>query len=215
MIGPWEGISGVPAKPMEHGKYLHIAIKKEFFEEIATETTSEETFSFKRIQSHYSNHLLNLIGEFQLELMNYGQSYPQMIRSLSTQIVFQLIRDLNAEQEMCRGKIGRDNQYINEAILFMQEHYQTNISISDICDLIYLSPYHFKRIFKEYTGQTPHRYLMDIRLEKAKELLVRNEGWIEDIARLCGFVNAGHFAVAFKRGTKLSPTEYRKMYSKK
>ncbi|NLM53170.1 MAG: helix-turn-helix domain-containing protein [Firmicutes bacterium] len=40
------------------------------------------------------------------------------------------------------------------------------------CDAIYLSPHHFKRIFKEHTGRTPHRYLMEIRLEKAKELLL-------------------------------------------
>jgi transcriptional regulator GlxA family with amidase domain len=56
---------------------------------------------------------------------------------------------------------------------------------------------------------------MDIRLEKAKELLVRNGSSIEVIARQCGFVNAGHLAVAFKRGTKLSPSEYRKIYTQK
>jgi len=215
VIQPWEEIYGIPSNNKEYGKYLHIAIKKEFFREIADEAAREEAFQFKRIQGHYSSHLLDLIGEFQLEIMNYGLSYPQMIRSLSTQIVFQLIRDLNDEEKTSKGKIGRDNQYINKAILLMQEHYQTNISIKDICNLIYLSPYHFKRIFKEHTGRTPHRYLMDIRLEKAKELLVRKGDTIEDIARLCGFVNAGHFAVAFKRSTKMSPSEYRKIYGQK
>jgi AraC-like DNA-binding protein len=215
VIQPWEGIYGVPCKTKVYGKYLHIAVKKEFFREIAAEAAGGGSFAFKRIQGQYSGHLLDLIGEFQLEMMNYGESYPQMLRSLSTQIVFQLIRDLHAEQKKSREKSGLDNQYIRKAILFMQEHYQTSISISDICDLIYLSPYHFKRIFKEHTGSTPHRYLMDIRLEKAKELLVRNGSSIEVIARQCGFVNAGHFAVAFKRGTKLSPSEYRKIYTQK
>ncbi|NLT95502.1 MAG: AraC family transcriptional regulator [Clostridia bacterium] len=212
VIQPWEGIYGVPGENKEYGKYLHIAVKKEFFQEIAAEIAKEGTFAFKRIQGRYSNHLLDLIGEFQLEIMNYGQAYPQMIRSLSTQIVFQLIRDLHAEEKPGREKVGRDNQYINKAILFMQENYQENITIRDICDLIYFSPYHFKRIFKEHTGRTPHRYLMDIRLEKAKELLARSENSIENIARLCGFVNPGHFAVAFKRSIKMTPSEYRKMH---
>lgn len=215
VVQPWEGIYGVPGKTKEYGKYLHIAIKKEFFGEIATEAARGGTFEFKRIHGQYSNHLLDLIGEYQLELMNHGESYPQMIRSLSTQIVFQLIRDLHAEPVKSRGKIGFDNQYITKAIMFMQEHYQTSISISDICNLIYLSPYHFKRIFKEHTGRTPHRYLMDIRLEKAKELLIRDSSSIEDIAGQCGFANAGHFAVAFKRGTKLSPSEYRKIHAQR
>jgi len=56
---------------------------------------------------------------------------------------------------------------------------------------------------------------MDIRLEKAKELLLSNKNSIEEIARMCGFVNAGHFTVAFKRDTKLTPSEYRKIHSMK
>jgi len=215
VIQPWEGIYGVPGKNKEYGKYLHIAVKKDFFMEIASELACEGEFTFKRIKGKYSNHLLNLIGEFQQEIMNYGQSYPKMLCSLSTQIVFQLIRDLHAEQEIRREEIDCKNPYISKAIMYMQEHYQANISINDICNSIYLSPYHFKRIFKEYTGRTPHQYLMDIRIEKAKELLVRNRRPIEDIARQCGFVNAGHFAVAFKRSTKISPSEYRKIHTKK
>ena len=215
VIQPWEPVYGVPGKAREYDRYLHIAIKKDFFLEIDSEAAGEEPFAFKRILGQYSSHVLDLIGEFQSEIMNYGESCPQMLRSLSTQIVFRLIRDLHSGQSQGRDKVGSDNPYINKAISYMQEHYQTNITINDICDLIYLSPYHFKRIFKEHTGRTPHRYLMDIRLEKAKQLLERNGGSIEDIARQCGFINASHFAVAFKRDTKLSPSEYRKMYAPK
>lgn len=215
LIQPWDEVYCVSGKNKKYGKYLHIAINKEFFQETAVEAAGKETFAFKRIHGHYSNHLLDLIGEFQLELMNYGETYPKMIYSLPTQIVFQLIRDLHTEQQNSKEETSWDNPYIDKAILFMQEHYQTSINISDICNFIYLSPYHFKRIFKEHTGRTPHRYLMDIRLEKAKELLVKSRRTIEDIARQCGFVNAGHFAVAFKRDTKLSPSEYRKIHGQK
>jgi AraC family transcriptional regulator len=209
LVKPWDSIYGVPCGNKSFAKYLQISVKKEFFEDIAIEAIGEEPFVFKSIHGNYGSRLLDLIGEFQLEIMNYSLSYPQLIRSLSTQIVFQLIRDLHVEEKNSKG---RDNQYINKAIVFMEENYQANISIKDICDLIYLSPYHFKRIFKKYTGRTPHRYLMDIRLEKAKELLVTKGDSIEDIARLCGFINSGHFAVVFKRGTNLSPSDYRKTY---
>lgn len=212
VIQPWEEVYGVPGDKREHGKYLHIAVKKEFFHKISSEIAGGEAFQFKSIQGNYSNLLLDLIGNFQLELMNYGDSYPQMLHSISTQIVFQLIRDLSTDRAKNNGKIGKDNQYISKAILLMQEYYKTSISINDICNLLYLSPGHFMRVFKEYTGQTPHQYLMEIRLEKAKELLRIKENSIEDTARLCGFINSGHFAVAFKRSTKMSPSEYRKRY---
>ena len=212
VIQPWEEVYGVPGDNQEHGKYLNIAIKEEFFHEVSTEIAGGKAFQFKRILGKYSNQLLDLIGYFQLEMMNYGECYPQMIRSISTQIVFQLIRDLNADHAKNNGRIGKDNQYISKAILLMQEYYKTSISINDICNLIYLSPCHFKRVFKEYTGKTPHRYLLEVRLEKAKELLIKKENSIEDTARLCGFINSGHFAVAFKRNTKMTPSEYRKRY---
>lgn len=211
VIQPWDEVYGVPGSNKAHGKYLHIAVKKEFFSGIASEIARGEQFAFKRIHGRYSDQLLDLIGLFQLEIMNYGQSYPLMLRSLSTQIVFQLIRDLECSQDIV-GEMVENNPYISKAIMFMQEHYQSNISINDICNLIYLSPGHFKRVFKEKTGRTPHQYLMDIRIEKSKELLERKEGSIEDVAKRCGFINAGHFAVAFKRNTKLSPSEYRKKH---
>ena len=213
-VKPWDRVY-VPGRNEVYGRYLHIAIKKDFFREIAGETAGEKDFELKRVHSRFSSRLLDLIGDFQSELMNYGEAYPRMLHSLSTQIVFQLLRDLHTGQKKERQRHGRDNPYINKAVLFMQENYHSNISIRDICNLIYLSPHHFKRIFKEYTGRTPHRYLMDIRLEKAKELLKSGEGSIEDIARLCGFVNPAHFAVAFKRSANLSPSEYRKLYARK
>lgn len=216
VVQPWQGVYGVPESSYkDEGKYMHITVKEGFFRKIAAESAGAGEFSFARVHGAYSRRLLDLIGEFQQELVNYGEAYPQMIRSLCTQIVFQLIRDLQAGETKGRKNSGRENQYIQQAIRFMEEHYQTCVTIRDICDLIYLSPYHFKRIFKEHTGRTPHRYLTEIRIEKAKELLATNEGTIEDIAGLCGFVNAGHFAVVFKRETHLSPSEYRKKYGKK
>jgi len=215
VIQPWDEIYGIPGKVRDYGRYLHIAVNKDFFQRISTEIAGGKPFEFKNIQGCYSNQLLDLIGNFQQELMNYGEAYPQMVLSLSTQIVFQLIRDLNAGHAETDEKPGKDNPYIREAIRLMQQYYSTSINIRDISNLIYLSPCHFKRVFKEHTGQTPHRYLMGIRIEKAKELLGKSEYSIEDTARLCGFVNAGHFAVVFKRSTKLSPSEYRRIHGKK
>ena len=129
--------------------------------------------------------------------------------------MFQLIRDFSTDHIKANEKTGKDNPYIREAIRLMQQNYATSIRVSDISNFIYLSPCHFKRVFKEYTGKTPHRYLMDIRLERAKELLERSEYSIEDTARQCGFVNAGILRWLLGGGTKLSPSEYRKMHAQK
>ncbi|HYE83178.1 MAG TPA: helix-turn-helix transcriptional regulator [Clostridia bacterium] len=210
-VQPWQEVYGVPCDNRKQGRYMHIAIKKDFFRKITAEIAGEEGYVFKRVQNVYSRQLLDIIGNFQKEMMNYGESFPSMIESICTQIVFQLIRDLNADIAGNKSKISKDNKYINKAIQFMQEYYSANICINDICNLIYLSPCHFKRVFKDYTGQTPYQYLTGIRMEKAKELLSKNENSMEEVARLCGFVNSGHFATVFKRNINMSPTEFKKM----
>lgn len=210
VIQPWEEVYGVPCEKT-FDKYMHIAVKKDFFRRIATEIAGGEVYEFKRIQNTYSKQLLDLIGNFQREMMDHGESFPLMIEGICIQIVFQLIRDLNSDAIGNMGKISKDNKYIDKAIQFMQEYYSANISINDICNLIYLSPCHFKRVFKDYTGQTPYQYLMGIRLKKAKEILRKNENSIEEVAKLCGFVNSGHFSTVFKRNVKMSPTEFKKM----
>lgn len=211
VVQPWEEICVDACENMKYGKYIHIAVKTDFFRKIAREIAGGEAFEFQRISNIYSKQLLDLIGNFQKELMDHGEAYPLMVESICTQLVFQLIRDLNADMVGDRKKISKDNKYINKAIQLMQDYYGANIRINDICNLIYLSPCHFKRVFKDYTGQTPHQYLTGIRLEKAKEILRRNEHSMEEVARLCGFVNSGHFATVFKRNMKMSPTEYRKI----
>ena len=211
VIQPWEEVYGVPNENRKkYDKYMHIAVEKNFFRRIAKEAASGEEYEFKRIQNIYSKQLLDLIGNFQREMMDHGESCPLMLESICTQIVFQLIRDLNAESAGNKSRISKDNKYINMAIQFMQEYYSTNISINDICSLIYLSPCHFKRVFKDYIGQTPYQYLMGIRLEKAKEILREKEYSMEEVAKLCGFVNSGHFSTVFKRNMGMPPKEYRK-----
>ncbi len=212
VIQPWVEIYGVPNESRKkYDKYMHIAVEKNFFRRIAKEAAGGEEFEFKRIHNVYSKQLLDLIGNFQREMMDHGESYSLMIESICIQIVFQLIRDMNSDAVGNMSKISTDNKYINKAIQFMQEYYSANISINDICNLIYLSPCHFKRVFKDYTGQTPYQYLMGIRMEKAKEILREKENSMEEVAKLCGFVNSGHFSTVFKRNMGMSPKEYRKL----
>jgi len=209
-IAPWVEVYADPNGAKPHGKYLHIAVKRSFFDDIAANISRVrgEAFRFERIHGRFSEQVLDLIGQFQLEYMNFGGAYLQMVQSLATQIVFQLIRDLESSDDMHAKDLA--NPYISKAISFMLEHYGSSITIGDICNLIYLSPGHFKRVFKQHTGRTPHQYLMDIRLDRSRQLLEQTDYPIEDVAKECGFINAGHFAVAFKRRMNLSPSEYRK-----
>ena len=72
-----------------------------------------------------------------------------------------------------------------------------------------LSPSHFARAFRHATGQSPHRYLVALRIEHAQQLLETSELPGTDIALRCGFEGSSHFATAFRKATEHSPRAWR------
>jgi len=76
--------------------------------------------------------------------------------------------------------------------------------------LIELSPYHFARAFKQSFGQSPHRYHVGRRIERAKALLAEETQSITEIAQTIGFAETSSFSSAFRKLTGLSPREYRR-----
>jgi transcriptional regulator GlxA family with amidase domain len=77
------------------------------------------------------------------------------------------------------------------------------------CDL---SPSHFSRAFKQTTGKPPHRWLLELRVEKAKEMLLGTALSLAEIAVLCGFADQSHFTRVFSRITKSSPGVWRRVW---
>lgn len=71
----------------------------------------------------------------------------------------------------------------------------------------------FRKIFKEYTGLSPAKYILEIRMAKAKELLTNTSMQIQEIAWKLSFENADYFTTAFKRVCGINPNEYRIRHS--
>jgi AraC-like DNA-binding protein len=102
------------------------------------------------------------------------------------------------------------DSYINLAKEYIQTYFNSNITLSDICDEIHVSQYHFIRTFSKQVGLTPHMYLSKVRIEKAKELLDARRYSVSETATLCGFESTPYFSTAFKKATGYTPAAYRK-----
>ncbi len=68
---------------------------------------------------------------------------------------------------------------------------------------------HVIRVFRSATGSTPHRFLVRLRVEKAKELIPQRRNRMIDIAATCGFSNEAHLSRTFRNVVGLSPRQYR------
>jgi AraC family L-rhamnose operon transcriptional activator RhaR/AraC family L-rhamnose operon regulatory protein RhaS len=92
----------------------------------------------------------------------------------------------------------------------MELHYAEKLSLRDLARHAHLSPNHFIRMFRQYYGMTPARYVNDLRIDRARELLRGTERSVTDIALSCGFGDSNYFARAFRKVEGLTPRAYRK-----
>ena len=95
------------------------------------------------------------------------------------------------------------------AVDYIQKHYmEPNLSLNDICSYLNISTSYFSTIFKDMTGGTFLEYLINIRMEKAKELLKNTTLKNYEIAEKVGFSDPHYFGISFKKMTGKTPTEY-------
>ncbi len=92
---------------------------------------------------------------------------------------------------------------------FIHAHLNQNLSQEMLAQQVGFSPYHFARLFKQTTGESPHQFVLSQRLEAAKHLLKETDAPLAQVAREIGFPHQSHFAQAFKRWSGTTPFAYR------
>ncbi|WP_181916881.1 helix-turn-helix domain-containing protein [Paraburkholderia sp. BL27I4N3] len=92
---------------------------------------------------------------------------------------------------------------------YIRANLDGDLAISELAAQAGLSSFHFARVFRRETGETPHQYVSRLRLEEAARLLRATGQTVLQIAIAVGFENASHFSVQFKRGYGVTPLAYR------
>ena len=137
-----------------------------------------------------------------------------MLKAYLMQLLLLVIREQCEPVEKTGGYAfeSANRKYVVEQIVnYFEDHYNEKISLDQIAENMYLSPFYISKIFKSETGDTPIRHLINIRLEKAKELLEGGyEGSIQEIAATVGYDDAYHFSKLFKKHYGISPSQARK-----
>ncbi len=111
-----------------------------------------------------------------------------------------------------RAPVSADNLVgwrLRRVIDFMHTHLSENLPLVRLASVAGLSPSHFARAFRAATGAPPHRYLIQLRIGRARHLLEHTRLPVIDIGLRCGFEYTTHFATAFRKETGLSPRAYR------
>jgi len=101
-------------------------------------------------------------------------------------------------------------QFVQEAKSLIAKHFtESGFGLDQVCEMIGVSPSYFSSTFKREMGISFVQYLTTMRMDRAKELLVKSEGKTYEIAQAIGFTEPNYFSFCFKRHEGISPSQYR------
>jgi len=136
-----------------------------------------------------------------------GTAYAE---SLATMLAVHLARSYSAKPSRLNESGGGLNRHqLARVIDYVHAHYAQDIPLSALAAVAGLSLYHFARLFKQSTRLTPHQYLLQVRVERAKGRLLHSQESITAIALQVGFCDQSHFATHFKRAYGVTPRAFR------
>ena len=191
---------------------LVFIIKPEFLTKVAIETESinPDKIEMRDLVKSYCPHLENIAYSFLREMRSPGVGSKLYTDSLANLLAVSLLRHQCVFEAKVEEHLGGLSPYQKQqAIDFIQTYLTQDVGLKKISELTNLSQFHFVRQFKKSVGTTPHQYVMQQRVEMAKQLLKQQDLAIADIALDCGFSNQSHLGRVFKRHVGTTPKKYR------
>ncbi|OYV00547.1 MAG: hypothetical protein CFE45_08660 [Burkholderiales bacterium PBB5] len=151
------------------------------------------------------------LGRLLLETAsNPGPGTASMLGLLTRALVLHLLRHHaqgSPEREPAPSSLSGGR--LQRVIAHMQLHMDEHLPLSSLIDLSGLSPSQFSRSFRATMGKPPHGYLLELRIERARNLLEKTDLPVTEIGLQCGFGQPTHFATMFRKVVGLSPREWR------
>jgi transcriptional regulator GlxA family with amidase domain len=108
-----------------------------------------------------------------------------------------------------RARLGVQNAKVLAIIELMEAHLAEPLSLVEIADAVGLSRRQIERLFRQEMGRSPARYYLEIRLDRARHLLVQSSLPVVEVAVACGFVSASHFSKCYRELYARSPQQER------
>ncbi len=130
--------------------------------------------------------------------------------AVSDQFIHERIRDRHDRQRMALpARLGIRHPKLVQVIKRMEESLEEPVSRARLAASVALSSRQLERLFRKYLGRTPTRYYLELRLSRARLLLLQTDLSVLDVALACGFVSASHFSKCYREFFKKTPREER------
>lgn len=163
--------------------------------------------SFKshlRLQSHDADAVLPIIRRLADETSRRRGGYETM----ATGLFLELIATLTRAYERRPNGASVHLMAIDRAMQFVTSHYSSDVGIADLADISRMSLRTFQRAFRETTGKSPKQYLLEVRLNHAKDEMLRPGARITQVAYQNGFHDGNYFSRIFREHVGQTPRQW-------
>ena len=148
-------------------------------------------------------------GTATADLMLYliGQEHGQdLANEVADQMVYNTVREASATQKISvQARHGMRNPHLNQAVQLMSQSIEDPVSTAEIAEQVGISTRQLERLFGRYLDCSPSRYYLEMRLQRARNLLLQSEKSVTEIAIAAGFRSTTHFARVYRGLFGVSP----------
>ena len=187
--------------------FIRLDLSPKLIKQVAEQTDINFRSSYELINTAHTHDAKILqISQWLLAEQNHGVAGGKLyVDSLLNLLAVHLLRTYTTQFQETRSPSNLTQQQVARAIDYMHSHLNQDISLEVLAQTVNVSSSHLRRLFKQATGMAPHQYLISLRVNRAKELLLTRSFSVNQVAAEVGFADQSHLHRHFKRMFGVSP----------
>jgi len=213
----WLSPAGIPMEEIcitAPQRVLHLFLPAQPFRSLASDHLPRiEPYSLRYL-ADIEDEMIRQIGLAILSEMASETAAGRMLVETSALALSARLAQSYAEPVSVRPQKFRshrlDQTRLRRVLDYIAQHLDEDLTVTQLANVASLSPFHFARMFSATMNVSPHRYVSQLRLERAMVLLAAGKRTLSDIALSCQFSSQASFTHAFRRVTGMTPGEYRR-----
>jgi AraC family transcriptional regulator len=198
-------LAGVKASWRGSSEFILLGFHPEIFPRLVDESIQAKPIP----QMGISDPLILQMGLALKQVLENNLDSRLYVETMANALFVHLIQHYSTSKPVWQEyKKGLGQRKLQQVIDYIHTHLDRDLSLLELADFVGMSPHYFSLLFKQSTGLSPHQYVIKIRVDRAKQLLIQGKMSIADIAQTVGFANQSHLNLHFKRLVGVTPKQY-------
>lgn len=184
-----------------------------FLEQVALAANCPQSKGIELISTfkHRDQQIAGIVKSLQHEIHTAEWGNQLYLDSLTNLLAIHLLRHYTSQSiKRSKPEPGLGELKLNRVLDYINAHLEQEIQLADLAQVANFNPCYFTSLFKRSMGISPWQYIVQRRVERAKQLLKQHNHSISEIAIQCGFNSQSHFTYQFRKLTGVTPNKYRR-----